>query len=286
MATSAYIHIPFCKSKCKYCSFISYPDFQKKEQYLKTLENEIRYFYQKEPLKTLYFGGGTPSTLNINEFERLINLFDFEKNPEITVELNPENITFEYLQNLKRLGINRLSIGCQTFDDRILQTIGRRHNAKDVKNAVENAQKADFKNISLDFIYGLPNQTIDGFSHDLITAKSLNIQHISLYGLKIDENCYFHRCPPENLPDDDTQADMYITAIEALKDFVNKNIYIESNISKIQKAVADCKDFVLRKAPFVVAAKWRDLPAIYGYFFAIRFHGLANRRAVAVFLRL
>ena len=224
MATSAYIHIPFCKSKCKYCSFISYPNIEEKEQYLAVLEKEIRYFYNNEKLKTLYFGGGTPSVLSIKELEKLLNLFKFDKNTEITLELNPENITNEYLKNLKELGINRLSIGCQTFDDEILKIIGRRHNSKDVKNTVENAQKAGFKNISLDFIYGLPNQTIDGFSHDLITAKSLNIQHISLYGLKIDENCYFHRCPPENLPDDDTQADMYITAIEALKDFQHYEI--------------------------------------------------------------
>lgn len=219
MTTSAYIHIPFCKSKCKYCSFVSYPNIEEKGQYLKVLEKEIRYFYQKEQLKTIYFGGGTPSVLTVQEFEKLLNLFNFDKNTEITIELNPEDISFKYLKDLKKLGINRLSIGCQTFNNQILKIIGRRHSAKDVENTVKNAQKADFKNISLDFIYGLPSQTIDGFVKDLITAKSLNIQHISLYGLKIDENCYFYKSPPENLPNDDAQADMYLLAQKTLKNF-------------------------------------------------------------------
>lgn len=221
MVANVYIHIPFCKSKCKYCSFISYPRIELKEKYINALQTEIKTQYKGEKLDTLYFGGGTPSILTTNEFQRLISLFKTDENTEITAELNPETITLDYLKQLK---VNRLSFGCQTFDDNILKLIGRRHNAQDVENAVKSAQQAGFKNISLDFIYGLPTQTIDGFKQDLRHAISLGIQHISLYGLKIDENCYFYNHPPNNLPDDDAQADMYLAAIETLKDFEHYEI--------------------------------------------------------------
>ena len=219
MAESVYIHIPFCKSKCKYCSFISFPRLDKKEQYLNNLELEIKSYYSGETLKTLYFGGGTPSLLSIAEFKRLVSLFKTNSNTEITAELNPETLTSEYMSELKKIGVNRVSIGCQTFDDEILRLIGRRHNSNDVKNAVVYAKNAGFDNISLDFIYGLPNQTIKGFENDLKQAIELGVRHISLYGLKIDENCYFYKNTPQNLPDDDVQADMYLKAAEILKDF-------------------------------------------------------------------
>lgn len=227
MTKSVYIHIPFCKSKCNYCSFISFPKIELKEQYLNALEKEIKTRYKGEELNTLYFGGGTPSLLTPQDFKRFIELFNITPNTEITTELNPENITLEYLKKLK--GINRLSFGCQTFDNNILKIIGRRHNASDVENAVKYAKNAGFNNISLDFIYGLPTQTISGFENDLKHAISLGIQHISLYGLKIDENCFFHKNPPKNLPNDDTQADMYLKAIETLQDFEHYEI---SNFSK------------------------------------------------------
>lgn len=226
MATSAYIHIPFCKSKCKYCSFVSFPTLNKKQEYLIALKKEISHHYKNEELKTLYFGGGTPSLLEIDEFKSLLELFKTNNETEITTELNPETLTQDYLNELKKIGINRISLGCQTFDDNILQLIGRRHNAKQVENSVKFAQSAGFKNISLDFIYGLPTQTIDSFINDLKHAKELEIQHISLYGLKIDDGCFFHKNPPENLPDEDVQADMYLKAIETLKDF---NHYEVSN---------------------------------------------------------
>lgn len=221
---NVYIHIPFCKSKCHYCSFISFPKLELKEDYLNALKQEIKHRYRGEKLNTLYFGGGTPSILEPNEFEEIINLFNFNNNAEITTELNPENITEEYLKNLKNTKINRLSFGSQTFNDKILKAIGRRHNAQDIEKAVKLAQQVGFDNISLDFIYGLPNQTIEDFTKDLLHACKLNIQHISLYGLKIDEECYFYKNPPKNLPDEDNQADMYLKAIETLSDFEHYEI--------------------------------------------------------------
>lgn len=226
---NAYIHIPFCKSKCKYCSFVSYPKLELKEKYLQALEEEIKTKYSGEKLNTLYFGGGTPSILTPEEFKNLTDLFLVDNNTEITAELNPETITQDYLEKLKEAKINRLSFGCQTFDDKILKLIGRRHNSDDVRKAVQFAKFAGFENISLDFIYGLPTQTLNGFKKDLEEAVSLDIQHISLYGLKIEEDCYFYKHPPENLPNDDTQADMYLCAIETLKDFKQYEI---SNFSK------------------------------------------------------
>lgn len=228
---STYIHIPFCKQKCKYCSFVSYPKIGLIEEYLTALKQEILNRYKGETLKTLYLGGGTPSLLTPEQINSILELFNLSENTEITVELNPETVDFQYLMDLKNIGINRLSFGCQTFDDEVLQLIGRRHNSQDVKNAVKYSKDAGFTNISLDFIYGLPNQTIEMFENDLKTAIKLDIEHISLYGLKIDENCYFAENPPENLPDEDIQADMYLKAIEILKqnDFEHYEI---SNFSK------------------------------------------------------
>ena len=210
MTESAYIHIPFCKQKCNYCSFVSFPRLELKEQYLQALKKEIKHHYQGETLKTIYFGGGTPSLLSVDELKKLLELFNFDKQTEITAELNPESLTQEYLCGLKEIGINRISIGCQTFDDNILKIIGRKHKAKQVEDTVKWAKNAGFDNISLDFIYGLPNQTIYDFEQDLRHAVSLDIQHISLYGLKIDSGCYFYKNPPENLPNEDYQADMYL----------------------------------------------------------------------------
>ncbi len=229
MTKSAYIHIPFCKQKCKYCSFVSFPALERKQDYLIALQNEIKHFYKGETLSTIYFGGGTPSLLNKDDFESLLTNFKYTDDTEITAELNPETLTYEYLCELKKLGINRISLGCQTFDNKILEIIGRRHTAQQVKTAVKSAQLAGFNNISIDFIYGLPTQTIDSFVSDLKRAVSLGVQHISLYGLKIEEGCFFYKHMPENLPDIDIQADMYLEAVNTLKNFGH---YEVSNFGK------------------------------------------------------
>lgn len=221
MPKSVYIHIPFCKSKCHYCSFISYPKLELKKDYLKILEKEINSTYKKEPLNTLYFGGGTPSLLESDEFYSIIKHFNISSSSEITTELNPdginsEGLSFDYLRALKDIGINRLSIGAQSFDDNILKLINRRHNSAQIMQAVKNAQNAGFENISLDFIYGLPNQTEEMFLNDLKKAVDLGIKHISLYGLSIENGCYFYDNMPQNIADDDMQADMYLKAVELL----------------------------------------------------------------------
>jgi len=217
MVKSAYIHIPFCRSKCHYCSFISFDKPELKKEYLKTLEKEIKFFYGGELLDTLYIGGGTPSLLDSEEIENIAKLFNINTNTEFTIEVNPEGGNYDFFREIYDAGINRISLGCQSFDDKILKNINRRHNAGQVIEAVRCAQDAGFKNISLDLIYGLPEQTTDGFLNDLKTAMKLGIQHISLYGLKLEQGCYFYSHIPENLPDDDMQADMYLAAADFLE---------------------------------------------------------------------
>ena len=222
MVRSAYIHIPFCKSKCHYCSFVSFVKPELKKDYLRALTKEINFFYEKEILKTLYIGGGTPSLLDVSEISNLIKLFRTDEHTEVTLEVNPEGGSYDFFRGVYDAGVNRISLGCQSFNDDILRLINRRHNAGHVVEAVRLAQDAGLSNISLDLIYGLPKQTQDGFLHDLELALTLGVKHISLYGLKLDAGCYFYQNLPEALPDDDMQADMYLAAVEYLE---NRGFY-------------------------------------------------------------
>ena len=227
MARSVYIHIPFCKLKCKYCSFISFPCINKIETYLNSLLEEIKTNYKGELLRTLYFGGGTPSLLEVKYLKRIINSFNLASNCETTLELNPDDANYEYLEELYKIGINRLSIGAQTFNDDILKLIGRRHSSEQVFNAVNLAQKVGFKNISVDLIYGLPEQNLQILNEDLNKITSLGIQHVSTYGLKIEEESYWGKFPPENYADEDLQADMYL----AVNNFLESKGYKRYEIS-------------------------------------------------------
>lgn len=233
MPQSVYIHIPFCKNKCNYCSFVSYTNYDENWQrkYIETLIKEIQYFYKNEPLKTLYFGGGTPSLIKPCDIQEIIKCFNITKDTEITIEINPETIDKRYLQELWDTGVNRLSIGIQTFNDNILKRIGRIHTAQKAIDIIKTAQNLNYKNISVDLIYGLPNQTLEGFIADLNKAIELNIQHVSLYGLKIEEGCKFFEQQPQNIADDDMQADMYIAAIKILE----KNEFKHYEISNFSK---------------------------------------------------
>lgn len=216
MTKSAYIHIPFCKSKCFYCSFVSYNDLSLIDSYLMALCSQVKTEYKNESLDTVYIGGGTPSLLTTNQLKKIISLLSINDNAEFTVEVNPDSVDLTYLNELISLGANRISIGAQTFDDTTLKLIGRRHNSSQIISAVYSAKDAGFKNISLDLIYGLPNQSLDSFKYDLQKVLSLDVQHVSLYGLKIDSCSYFGQNPPQNLPDEDEQADMYLMAVNEL----------------------------------------------------------------------
>ena len=232
MVSCVYIHIPFCEKKCHYCSFCSFPLLSYKEKYLNALIKEIKFHYKNETLDTLYIGGGTPTLLNENEIEKILSCFTYNKKTEITLEANPNSLNIKKLKNYKKLGINRISIGAQTFDDEILKIIGRQHNKKDIYNAIEWADMANIENISIDLIYGLPKQNIKKWEKPIDEAIKLNPKHISAYGLKIEKGTYFEKNKPENLPDESTQAKMYTILTEKLTNYKH---YEFSNFAKSNK---------------------------------------------------
>ena len=209
MPKACYIHIPFCRSKCNYCSFVSFNKPELITGYVYSLLKEISENYKGEALKTLYFGGGTPSLLSADLLLKLIKKFTVEEDAEITIEVNPDDCNLDYLRSLKELGFNRLSVGSQTFDNRLLKLAGRRHNSEQILETVKYAKLAEFDNISLDLIYGLPQQTMEGLKNDLEKFLELNIQHLSTYGLKIEGGTFWGEHKPNDIPDNDTQADMY-----------------------------------------------------------------------------
>ena len=216
MPNACYIHIPFCRGKCKYCSFVSFNKPELMTGYVYSLLKEITENYKDEALNTLYFGGGTPSLLPVDLLSILIKKFTIASDAEVTIEVNPDDCSLEFLKCIRELGFNRLSMGSQTFDDKLLKLIGRRHNSEQIIKTVEYAKVAGFKNISLDLIYGLPEQTVEGLNKDLEKFIELDIQHISTYGLKIEGGSYWGEHKPDNIPDDDIQADMYEMVNEIL----------------------------------------------------------------------
>ncbi len=221
-----YIHIPFCASRCKYCDFCSLAGFDSlMPKYQDALIRHMREFRQRVAsyyVDTVYFGGGTPSYYGA---KRLVKLFDVLKtyynvllDSEVTVEVNPDSVSFEDMKMLRRAGFNRISIGAQSASDEILEFIGRRHNFRQVEKTVLDARKAGFENISLDLIYGLPNQTRDDWADTLNQAVALKPQHLSCYGLKLEEGTpLFELRDTDMMPDDDAQADMYLYTVEALE---------------------------------------------------------------------
>lgn len=188
-----YIHIPFCKRKCLYCDFYSCTDLSVKDAYVDALVDEMslrRKYITK--VDTIYFGGGTPSLMSAKDFVRIFSsinkLFDLSNCAEITVEINPDDITPEYADALAELPFNRVSIGIQTFDDDELHFLNRRHDALQAVEAVKRCQDAGFTNISIDLIYGLPGQTLSSWDKNLECALALGVPHISAYHLIYEEN--------------------------------------------------------------------------------------------------
>lgn len=168
--------------------------------------------------ETIYIGGGTPSLINIKFYERLLSKIIVSKSAETTIEVNPGTVSYEYLKNLRKIGFNRLSIGVQSFNDDILKILNRTHTSEEAKITVHDAQKAGFQNISIDLIYGLPRQSLDDWKETLYHAINLDVQHISAYGLKIEENTEFYKNPPQELPDEDEVVKMYLQTIKILEE--------------------------------------------------------------------
>lgn len=188
-----YIHIPFCKQRCKYCAFYSTTLHSLQERYIRALcrEIEMRKEYITEGIDTIYFGGGTPSVLTEAQLQNILNTiehnFAVSQQAERTIETNPDDLTPEYLSVLHQLSFNRISMGVQSFNDKQLQRLGRRHTADKVREAVVNAHTAGFENISIDLIFALPSSTIQEWQHDLEQAIALHPTHISAYNLTYEE---------------------------------------------------------------------------------------------------
>lgn len=193
-----YFHIPFCKKRCNYCDFYKSTDLTFITSYMIALKREMKnrldYLVDKE-INTIYFGGGTPSLLTAFDIEDLLSncksLFNLVNNLEITLEANPDDLSIEYLKQLKDIGINRLSIGIQSFSDVDLQFMGRRHSSSQAIMAVKNAQNIGFDNISVDLIYGIPGMSFQQWQENLKQVFELNIQHISAYHLTYHEDTTF-----------------------------------------------------------------------------------------------
>ena len=218
-----YIHIPFCRSKCDYCDFYSLAGREAQmDQYQKALlahMKETAPLAQGFAVDSIYFGGGTPSYYGAKRLKELLaalhKLFQVGKDAEITVECNPDSVDLRSLRILKKAGVNRLSLGMQSAQEGELRAIHRAHTAQQTNQAVELARKAKFTNLSLDLIYGLPGQTMDSWKATVEHALSLIPQHLSCYGLKVEEGTPLARRVAEGevLPGDDEQADLYLWTV-------------------------------------------------------------------------
>ena len=227
MPLGIYIHVPFCRSKCQYCDFYSLTEKSDRllDGYLDAICDHIRETGPQTPgyqVDTIYFGGGTPSFFGADGLVAILSTirknFDVTSDAEITFEANPDSISPRLLRKLRSEGFNRVSLGVQCDDDVILEKIGRPHNYEQAISAVQKIRKAGFKNLSLDLIYGLPGQTLESWQETLRHVLELKPEHISCYGLKVEEGTPLYTCREfMNLPDDDAQADMYLATVELLR---------------------------------------------------------------------
>ena len=221
-----YIHVPFCKSRCIYCDFYSTTQTPAiRSRYVRTLCAELQArvgYLSDSEVHTLYFGGGTPSQLSLFEIEQIMQSiranYQVAPDAEITFEANPDDITVQFVRGLRQLGFNRMSLGVQSFDDKVLRMLNRRHTAAKAYEAVETIVAEGIPNVSIDLIYGLPAQTLDDFRRDLKRAFSLPVRHLSSYALSVEENTLLHRKVQRGelqLPDEELFLQEYTALMEA-----------------------------------------------------------------------
>lgn len=225
-----YIHIPFCESRCVYCGFYSTTSLKLRDAYVDALikEMSLRPILQEleegEKIETIYLGGGTPSQLTGEQLIRLFDginkyISDINSDMEITMECNPDDVTDEFCQTLKQLPVNRISMGAQTFSNQRLRFLHRRHNAQEVKTAVERLRNIAINNISIDLMFGFPGENIEQWKSDIQEAISLNVEHISAYSLMYEEGTLLFRLLEQGKIeeiDEETSRNMYETLIQLL----------------------------------------------------------------------
>ncbi len=225
---SAYIHIPFCEHICYYCDFNKvFLEGQPVDEYVEMLLKEMEITLEQHPVKeleTLYVGGGTPTSLTAVQLDRLLagarEILLFKEGKEFTVEVNPGDLTKEKLQVMKNYGVNRLSMGVQTFDNRLLKKIGRKHTAEDVYQTMRFLEEENFTNVSIDLIYALPGQTLEGYRETLNQALALDLPHYSLYSLILENKTMFMNWVRQGrleLPDQETETRMFEETIQAME---------------------------------------------------------------------
>lgn len=241
-----YVHVPFCKQKCKYCDFISFQNCENYfDDYFECLKkeitekaNEINSENKKILIDTIYFGGGTPSIVCEKYIEEVLNkiyeYYNVSENAEITVEVNPGTVDKFKLEKYFEIGINRLSIGLQSTDDKLLKMLGRIHTYKEFENTYDLARKIGFKNINVDLMIGLPNQSLENVHDSLEKIVQKNPEHISVYSLIIEENTKMFDLIEKGeleLPDEDVERKMYWS----VKKFLEENGYNHYEISNFSK---------------------------------------------------
>lgn len=231
-----YIHIPYCKQACHYCNFHFSTTLKNKARLLEAIENEIflrKDFLPEQTIETLYFGGGTPSILNKTELQSLINSvrnnFNLAKNIEITLEANPEDVSPESVQYMAETGINRLSLGIQSFDNRKLRWMNRLHDSLQAQNAIQHALNVGIENVSIDLIFNLPNQTISELENDISLALHAGIKHIAIYGLTVEEKTVLAKLQKNGtfVNEEDKGADLY----EGIMNFMHLQNWVHYEIS-------------------------------------------------------
>ncbi|MFC0522551.1 radical SAM family heme chaperone HemW [Pontibacillus salicampi] len=247
MITSAYIHIPFCQQICHYCDFTKFFYNEKlADDYLDALDREMTEAVgkRKQYMKTIFVGGGTPTALNHAQLERLLQTiaasFDVEQCEEYTFEANPGEFDEKKLSLLKYYGVNRISFGVQVFDDTMLEKLGRLHRVQDVYDNLKLFDKYDFQNVSIDLIYGLPDQTVEGFQATLEEAIRLDLPHYSTYSLQIEPKTVFyqrHQKGKLEKPVEEQEAMMY----EMLVNKMEKNGTPQYEISNFAKSGYESK---------------------------------------------
>ncbi|MGX6962218.1 radical SAM family heme chaperone HemW [Vagococcus xieshaowenii] len=240
--TSAYIHIPFCEHICYYCDFNKVMlEGQPVDEYVQALLKEIKMTLEKYPTdntETIYIGGGTPTSLTAEQLDVLLSgireLMPFQDGNEFTVEANPGDLTLEKLNVMSSYGVNRLSMGVQSFDDKLLKKIGRKHSAQDVYDTMKVIDKAGFgNNVSIDLIYALPGQTMASFEDTLKQALALDLPHYSLYSLILENQTIFYNWARQGrleLPPEDVEGNMFERAAEEMEKHGKKQYEI-SNFS-------------------------------------------------------
>ena len=239
---SIYIHIPFCESRCHYCDFCSsLLNRENLEKYFSYLEKEIKLnenFLREKIIDTVFIGGGTPSSVDGKFVARILKIlsdFEFSENPEITIESNPNSLSMEKAESYFSSGINRISIGAQSFNDKILKKIGRIHKPEDIFRAVEKARAAGFTNINLDLMLALPSQKFSDIEKSLEEIKKLDIPHLSYYSLILEEGTRLyenHIKSPLDFPDESEDREMYHYVVNGLEK-IGLQQYEISNFSKI-----------------------------------------------------